>query len=145
MNNIIINIPKNIEYSIEIKNELTDFLDKYNILLQENNQDVHEYVKTYIDIDTFDIKSILNDNVDTYNLSFRIPGATRGAFEIKETQRETISNDNNEKYIKIEYDIISVDFCESSCFGPLHAYTKDVIDASKENIVGTKIIFYINK
>ena len=140
MNNIKINIPADLCGSIEIYNELTNFLDRYNIVLPIGD-DYRELVKTYIHIDNLDVKELLYNLNNFHVLSFRIPGATRGGIRIKEVNRTQESNKDN---IIIEYEIVDIEFIEETCFTIFKAYTPDVVNASKKEIIGTKLIININ-
>lgn len=147
MKDIIIELPKMTNFITEVHNELTEFLDQYNIILSKLPKDdiYRDLHKTYIYIDhtdIFDLLSIRNNQMQT--LAFRIIGATRGGIYIRELNRTGIS-DGKETITRIEYEIIKIEFIPSTCFECLKAYSKDVINASNNKLIGTKIIIDIHQ
>ena len=145
MENIEINVPKHFDYCLEIRNEITEFLDKYNIqLLQLTNDEYKDFHTTYIHIDISDIGEILQTN-NTITILFRIVCATRGGIELREVERtvNTIDIDNIEYTVK--YNISDIKFIESTCFDKFKAYSRDIIDDSIKELIGTSITFIIQK
>lgn len=132
MNNIIctIEIPKNLEMSLEIKNDITKFLDRYNILLPHIDSQYYEMMETYIDIDKIDVRQAIEDGGFSF-LSFRIPGATRGSIKLEKVHV-------HKEFTK--YKIVSIDFIESTCFETLKAYRRGVVEASNTEFCGKEII-----
>ena len=142
---IIIEIPAEFDFWLEIRNELTKVLDKYRIKeLTDRMSYYDELLSTYIHIDELDIGDLLEikEPDECRYLAFRLVGATRGAFLLKEIKRTDIPDDN---IIKIDYTVTSVEFIESTCFGKLKAYTDNIIKESNDEIIGTNITISINK
>ena len=142
-NTIIMELPNAPKISLEVRNELTNFLDRYNISLLLMDDDVYRDLhKTYIYIDKYDIRFLLN-NIDLfYVLSFRTPGATRGGIHIREIER---NKDKETNITTIEYEITNISFIESSCFRILKTYRREVIEASKNKFIGSKLIIKIQE
>lgn len=141
---IIIDIPQDFNFHIEVKNELTEFLDNYNITFPAKDSKYYELHKTYIHIDKLDLDELLNDSNNYHALAFRTPGATRGAIFIKEINHNVMSN-GNKQIISIEYEILDIEFIEDTCFKILKTYSRDVVYAARRNLIGSTIILNINK
>ena len=136
----IINIPEGLKYYGEIKNEITHYLDRFNLTFpkDEDYRDVH---RTYISLFNNEIAELI-DEVGTHDLSFRIVGATRGAIFINEISREMNTIDDHIQYT-IVYEIKNIEFFEDVCFGTLKAYKREVIEKSNKKFRGNKLIMNI--
>lgn len=136
-----IELQKDTKYVFELRNEITDFLDKYNISSPEDDdyRDIH---KTYISIFNSDISEFINNDNDVQVLSFRIVGATRGGIYLKELHRDSLIVNNNPT-ISIHYEIKNIEFCNSTCFECFKAYKKDVVADSNKKFRGKELIINI--
>ena len=142
---MIINIPKSFDFSIQIENEITKFFENYNIeyhtICDETFRELH---KTVIELDKVDIEQMINNNDGYIVLQFRIIGATRGGIYIKELER-SINMDNNEIIISITYQILYVEFIETTCFTTFNVYSRNIINATEKELTGKNIIINIYK
>lgn len=139
LDHIKIEVPRCIKYNIEIRNELTKFIDQFNIHLTNNpNEKYSKLYDTYIHLDKSDIANLLNDRIVV--LSFRIVGATRGGIYLHEIKRrgstfhEDISHD-----IEIDYEIFDIEFIESTCFDVFEVYDRKILKTSKNELIGTNV------
>ena len=142
--NIIIEIPMNFNYAVEIKNEIKKFIDRYRVdeFNDERLKDYRDVFETYIAIDRCNIEDLLA-NTQLYFLSFRVPGATRGKIEL-----QRICDDQNNNYTNTEYlyRIVDIHFIDETCFTrSFHVYDRSVINAVKSEFTNTTVHFkFIN-
>jgi hypothetical protein len=139
-NNIHIEIPNDSKFSHEIRNELTEFIDKYRIYKNIPKDEYKDLFTTYIHIDNTDVYDLLHNKNDISILAFRIPGATRGGIYIRQINRTDTDID-----INIECEIMKVSFCEDTCFKIFKTYSRKVVDATNNMVLGTKILLTIKK
>ena len=124
----------------EVRNEITEFLDKYLHNYDELNEEYKSLMSVYFDFDIFDIRELLIQNNKEKWLIFRVPGATRGGFLLKEINRY---NDQPNS-ISIRFEIIKIEFIEDTCFKVFNIFSRDVIDASNNEFLNKEIIIRIN-
>lgn len=146
LKDIKIDVPKEFGYCLEIRNELTNFIDQFNLQLDDIDEAYKDLSTTYIHIDTSDLDELSKLNNDDKVLVFRIVGATRGGLKLHELERTCYHDANSMTYYtNIEYEIVDVEFIESTCFDVFKVYDRRVVDVTKRELIGVHITISIQK
>jgi hypothetical protein len=139
----IINIPKKHNGYIEVKCDLTHYLDTFRI---DNYADLdtpyNEIMETYILIDKLDIKDMVECDTNMITLAIRIPGATRGALLLKVSNRNIVWETYN-CIITVEYEITDIQFERSTCFDTFKVYSENIISDARKELINKKVTINI--